>query len=208
MAYDDDAVYVGARLWESDPSRRVMSDMRRDAANLYNNDHFAVMIDTFYDRRNGYLFYANAQGGMADSQVANENANTDWNTIWETRSADFDGGWTIEFRIPFRSIRFQEGGRMWGINFRRNVRWKTNCLSSPPVPALYGSQRHQPGIRGRDAGRVGSARADPQHRRQSLRARFDAHQPHRHAADRERGDGDIGMDVKWAVTQSYIADLT
>ena len=139
MAYDEDAVYIGARLWESDSSRRVMSDMRRDANNLYNNDHFAVMIDTFNDRRNGYVFYANAQGGMADSQVANENANTDWNTIWETRSADFDGGWTIEFRIPFRSIRFQEGARVWGINFRRNVRWKTELSFLAAVPASYGS---------------------------------------------------------------------
>ena len=46
--------------------------MRRDANNLYNNDHFAVLLDTFYDRRNGYAFFANAQGGMSDLQVTNE----------------------------------------------------------------------------------------------------------------------------------------
>jgi len=51
VAYDEDAIYIGARLWESDSSKRVMSDMRRDANNLYNNDHLAVMLDTFYDRR-------------------------------------------------------------------------------------------------------------------------------------------------------------
>jgi hypothetical protein len=72
VAYDGAAVYVGARLWESEASKRVMSDMRRDANNLYNNDHFAVMLDTFYDRRNGYLFSANAQGGMTDAQVERE----------------------------------------------------------------------------------------------------------------------------------------
>src|SRR5688572_25825963 len=129
VAYDEEAIYVGARLWESDSSRRVMSDMRRDANNLYNNDHFAVMLDTFNDRRNGYLFYANAQGGMADAQVANENANTDWNAIWDAKTAEFDGGWSIEFRLPFRSFRFQEGARIWGINFRRMVRWKTEASS-------------------------------------------------------------------------------
>jgi hypothetical protein len=112
VTYDEDAIYVGARLWESDSSQRVTSDMRRDANNLYNNDHFGVMLDTFYDRRNGYIFFANAQGGMSDSQVVNENASADWNTIWDTRSADFDGGWTIEIRIAFRSIRFKEDARI------------------------------------------------------------------------------------------------
>ena len=70
--FDDEALYVGARLWESDSSKRVTSDMRRDARNLFNNDHFAVMLDTFYDRRNGYSFWANSQGGMGDNQVTNE----------------------------------------------------------------------------------------------------------------------------------------
>jgi hypothetical protein len=208
VAYDDDAVYIGARLWESDSSRRVTSDMRRDAANLYNNDHFAVMIDTFYDRRNGYLFYANAQGGMADSQVANENANTDWNTIWETRSADFDGGWTIEFRIPFRSIRFQEGGRMWGINFRRNVRWKTELSFLTAVPASYGGN----GIN-RASGAATLVGLDAPARIRNIDVK--AYALGSTLTSRtstppisNRGDGDLGMDVKWAVTQSYIADLT
>ena len=107
VGYDEDAMYVGARLWESDPSKRVTSDMRRDANNLYNNDHFAILLDTFYDRRNGYAFFANAQGGMSDLQVTNESPISDWNAVWETRAATFDQGWTIEFRIPFRSIRFQ-----------------------------------------------------------------------------------------------------
>ena len=64
VVYDEDAIYVGARLWESDPSQRVTSDMRRDAANLYNNDHFGILLDTFYDHRNGYIFFANSQAGF------------------------------------------------------------------------------------------------------------------------------------------------
>jgi hypothetical protein len=111
--------------------------MRRDTWNLYQNDHFAVMLDTFYDRRNGYIFFANAQGGMSDAQVTNENASTDWNTIWATKAANFDGGWTIEFRIPFRSIRFKENSRVWGINFRRLVRSKTEASFLTHVPASY-----------------------------------------------------------------------
>jgi hypothetical protein len=79
--YDDEAVYVSARNWESDPSKRVMSDMQRDSRNLYNNDHFGVLFDTFYDRRNGYYFYVNAQGGRYDVQITNESPNTNWNGL-------------------------------------------------------------------------------------------------------------------------------
>ena len=75
VVFDDEYLYVSARNWESEPGRRVMSDMQRDARNLYNNDHFAVLFDTFYDRRNGYYFYANAQDKMSNNEVINKAPN-------------------------------------------------------------------------------------------------------------------------------------
>ena len=135
--FDDEHIYVAARCWEADPSRRVTSDMRRDAFNTYNNDHFGVMFDTFYDRRNGYSFYANAQGGMVDAIITNEMPNNNWNGIWEVRTGTFEEGWTIEFRIPFRSLRFREGSNLWGINFRRMVRWKNEISFLTPIAASY-----------------------------------------------------------------------
>ena len=104
--FDDANVYVSARLWEADSSRRVANEMRRDSFNIYNNDHFAVLFDTFYDRRSGYQFNSNALGGLADAQVVNEQPNPNWNGLWMARTADFDGGWTVEMQIPFRSLRF------------------------------------------------------------------------------------------------------
>ena len=208
VAYDDQAIYVGARLWESDPSRRVTSDMRRDANNLYNNDHFAVMLDTFFDRRNGYLFYANAQGGIVDAQVANENANNDWNAIWEAKTGSFEGGWTIEFRFPFRSFRFKEGARTWGINFRRMVRWKLEASFLSPVPASYGSN----GIN-----RASSAATLVGFEAPTKIGGIDLKGYALGSTVTNRGarpvisnhpDGDIGFDAKWSATQSYIADFT
>ena len=199
VAYDDDAIYVGARLWESDPSRRVMSDMRRDANNLYNNDHFALMIDTFNDRRNGYVFFANAQGGMADSQVANENANTDWNTIWETRSADFDGGWTIEFRIPFRSIRFQEARADMGDQLPAERALEDGALVPLRGAGVVRAERAEPGVERRDAGGHSKRPARPRNidvkgyaLGSSLTNR--AARP----AVSNQGDAEFGIDAKWA----------
>ncbi len=208
VAYDDAALYVGARLWESDSSKRVMSDMRRDASNLYNNDHFAVMLDTFYDRRNGYVFFANAQGGMTDAQVANENANADWNAFWETKSADFDGGWTIEFRIPFRSIRFKEGGRAWGINFRRLVRWKTESSFLARVPASYGTAGLN---KASGAATLVGIESPTKLRNIDVKAyALGSTVTNRTARPviSNQGDGNVGLDARWAATQSYVVDFT
>jgi hypothetical protein len=208
VAYDEAAVYVGARLWESDPSKRVMSDMRRDASNLYNNDHFAVLLDTFYDRHNGYVFSANAQGGMTDAQIANENANSDWNTIWETRAADFDGGWTIEFRIPFRSIRFKEDGRVWGINFRRMVRWKIESSFLAPLPASFGSGGLN---RASSAATLVGIQAPAKLRNIDVKGYALGSAVTNLTANPQisnQGNGEVGVDARWAATQSYVADFT
>ena len=134
--YDNDNVYVSARNWESRPERRVANEMRRDTAQLRQNDTFAVLFDTFHDKRNGYIFYANAIGGMADSQVTDEGPpNSDWNTVWEVRTGEFDGGWIIEMAIPFKSLRYQPGREQtWGVNLRRVVRWKNEWSYLAQVP--------------------------------------------------------------------------
>jgi Domain of unknown function (DUF5916)/Carbohydrate family 9 binding domain-like len=208
VAYDEDAIYVGARLWESDPSKRVTSDMRRDANNLYNNDHFGILLDTFYDRRNGYVFFANSQGGMSDLQVVNENATSDWNAIWETRAANFDGGWTIEFRIPFRSIRFDDNGRIWGINFRRFVRWKSEPSFLTHIPASYA----RAGLnRTANAATLVGIEAPGGLRNIDIKGyALGSTVTNRTVAPAisNQGDGEFGADVKWGMTQSYVADFT
>jgi hypothetical protein len=134
--FDGQVVYVAARCWESHPERRVANEMRRDTSQLRQNDTFLVMFDTFFDRRNGYIFYANAIGGMADAQITDEGPpNTDWNTVWDVKTADIEGGWTIEMAIPFKSLRYQPGvEQTWGVNLRRVVRWKNEWSYLAQVP--------------------------------------------------------------------------
>ena len=134
--FDDDMIYVAARCFESRPERRVANEMRRDANQLRQNDTFAVLFDTFHDRRNGYLFTANAIGGMGDSQITDEGPpNVDWNTVWTFETGEFDGGWTVEMAIPFKSLRYQSGREQtWGINLRRVVRLKNEWSYLAQVP--------------------------------------------------------------------------
>lgn len=137
--FDDKAIYVAARCWDSEPERRVANEMRRDHFNLFQNDHFGVIFDTFRDRRNGFLFYVNPLGGLFDGQTTDEReTNRDWNTVWDARVGTFPGGWTVEMAIPFRSLRYRPGSHVWGINFRRAVRWKNEMSYLTLIPAAYG----------------------------------------------------------------------
>ena len=125
LTFDDDHVYVSFRCWEAEPERRVANEMRRDSFNLVaQNDNIAFIFDTFYDRRNSFAFEVNPIGGKYDAQVADgSRPNADWNTIWDVRTGEFEGGWTVETAIPFRSLRYRPGqAQLWGFNARRFTR--------------------------------------------------------------------------------------
>ncbi len=134
--FDDTNLYVSARNWDTHPDRIVANEMRRDTAQLRQNDTFAVLLDTYHDRRNAFLFYANPIGGFSDQQITDENPpNVDWNTIWVVKTGRFDGGWTIEMAIPFKSLRYGPGrDQTWGINLRRVVRWKNEWTHLVQIP--------------------------------------------------------------------------
>ena len=206
--YDDANLYVSARLHESEPGRRVANEMRRDSFNLYSNDSFAVGLDTFNDRRNGYGFVVNALGGLADSQVINEQPNPNWNTLWDARAADFDGGWTIEIRIPFRSIRFKEGSDTWGINFRRLVRWNNESTFLTAVPQSWGRR----GLaKVSSSGSLVGLQTPSKQRNFDLKAyALGSAVTNRIATPPVENDGsaEFGADAKWALSQSVVADFT
>jgi hypothetical protein len=139
VAYDDENLYVGAYLHDAAADRLVVTDIKKDFTET-EQDAFSVILDTFHDRRNGYLFSTNPEGARADQQVANEGReiNQSWDAIWRVSSQRVDDGWTTEMAIPFRALRFDEGpDRPWGINFRRRIRRKNEIAYWSPVPRSY-----------------------------------------------------------------------
>jgi hypothetical protein len=143
--FDDDNLYVSARLHESLPeSDWIANEMRRDANQLRQNDSFSVLFDTFLDRRNGVIFLVTPIGGFSDVAVTNEGAgvNADWNVVWDSRTGRFEGGWTLEIRIPFRSLRYRpDASQSWGINLRRIIRRRNEAsyLTALPISAARGN---------------------------------------------------------------------
>ncbi|MCC7242164.1 MAG: hypothetical protein IT180_09590, partial [Acidobacteria bacterium] len=104
------------------------------------NDLFGVLLDTFHDRRNGFNFYTNPLGARADQVVTNEgNPNADWNPVWFVRTGRFDGGWTVEMAIPFKSLRYVSGANQeWGIQIRRSIRRRNEWTHLTFLPAATG----------------------------------------------------------------------
>ncbi len=121
VAYDDEALYVAARCWDSHPDSIIATLVRRDVD--VTADRFYVALDPFHDRRSGYYFGVNAAGVLYDGTVYNDNSTDDsWDGVWEAHARRDERGWTLEMKIPFSQMRFRRGSaQVWGIDFRRDV---------------------------------------------------------------------------------------
>jgi hypothetical protein len=142
VAYDGTNLYIGAMLYDADPDQFVVTDIKKDFSEA-EQDAFSVILDTFRDRRNGYVFSTNPEGARGDQQVANEGReiNASWDAVWRVETARSAEGWSVEMEIPFRALRFEEGVETWGINFSRRIRRKNELAYWSPVPRSFALTR-------------------------------------------------------------------
>jgi len=140
VMFDSEYVYVSFRAMESDPTQMIVNEMRRDNGGVFRNANVAFIFDTFYDRRNGVEFLVNPMGGRMDGQITDERLyNGDWNPIWDVEVARFDGGWSVEAAVPFKSLRYRRGpNQVWGFNARRVNHWKNEHSFLMGVPSAMG----------------------------------------------------------------------
>ncbi|MCC6317453.1 MAG: carbohydrate binding family 9 domain-containing protein [Gemmatimonadaceae bacterium] len=209
ILFDADNLYVGAVLHDTDPSHAVVNDIRKDFREE-DQDDFEVLLDTFGDRRNGYVFSTNIEGARHDRQVALEGReiNQSWDAVWDVRTKRTANGWTVEMRIPFRALRFdKDGGSSWGINFSRRIRRGNEVVFWSPVPRAYNMNRVSlagtlTGLQTGSAGR--DLRVKPYIADNTVRALGTASAPR----PRVVNTMDVGVDVKAALTPGLTMDLT
>jgi len=157
IAYTATTFYLSVVCHDKEPDRLVVSDARRDAT-LDNTDSFLFILDTYHDGQNGFIFGTNSIGIEYDGQVDNEGQgnfstnrlqsgtiggfNLNWDASWTVRALVGDFGWSAEFAIPLRTLRFASGkDKIWGINFQRNIR-KTNEIAYwAPLPIQFDLKR-------------------------------------------------------------------
>ena len=139
--FDDTNLYVTALCWDSEPDQIIANEMRRDSNNILQNQNFTIVLDTFNDRRNGVFFQTSPLGVQRDQASTDEGNSIDgnWNAVWDVRAQRFDQGWTAEFAIPFRSLRYDSSpDQVWGIMLRRIIRRKNEWSFITPMPAYLG----------------------------------------------------------------------
>ena len=137
VLYDDRNLYVGVRARDRAPDEVIARILERDTvirsrrdgpARFAGDDGVAIVLDTFHDRRNAFIFATNANGAKYDGLITDESPtfNSEWRGIWEVAARTTAEGWVAEFAIPFRTLRYApgEGPQTWGFNVERMIRRK------------------------------------------------------------------------------------
>ncbi len=125
VLYDEDNLYVGILCRDGDPRAVVSTQLARDGE-LDVDDHVSVVLDPFFDQRNGFFFQVNPAGARTDGQISNnqERLTFNWDGIWNAGARRTDDGWVAEIAIPFKTLRFKPGQTTWGFNVERSIKRK------------------------------------------------------------------------------------
>lgn len=134
---DSRNLYFGVTCFDPDPRAIAVHTMLRDG-DMTGDDRVAIVLDTFGDGRNGYLFQVNANGARVDGLISGpEEVSLDWDGIWDVRTRRGPSGWTAEIVIPAQTLGFRKGIDRWGFNVERFVardrttlRWAGTTLDS------------------------------------------------------------------------------
>jgi hypothetical protein len=223
ILYDEEAIYVGVWLWDSNPGGIVHGPAIRDSQ-LDDSDAVVLIFDTYHDRQNGFVFGTNPSGIEYDGQVTNEGRgggmgggmggrqqggagggfNLNWDGSWDVATSRDARGWYAEFRIPFSTLRYAEGqDPTWGLNVMRRIRRYNEESYWAPVSRQYNLHRVS------QAGILEGFSAPA--RRQATLTPYVLQSAERNYQAGDPGFGyptEFGADAKLQLTQGLTLDLT
>jgi hypothetical protein len=215
IGYTADTLYFGVICFDREPARIIVADSRRDSL-LDETDSFQIVLDTFLDRQNGFVFGTNPAGVEYDGQVIKEaegggfvttgsggSFNLNWDAAWEIQTVIGEFGWSAEFAIPFRTLRYAGGGtQSWGVNFQRNIRRRKETAFWAPLSRQYNLYR---------VSLAGSLERLEPPRQRNLKLMPYVLAKARHDAKLGAGsdwDADAGGDLKYSLTSGLTLDAT
>ena len=219
LAYNNFYFYVSVICFDSSPEKIQVSDSRRDAA-LNDEDSFLFIIDTFNDQQNGFLFGTNSDGKEFDAQINNEGVgnrsssrqqggviggtNINWDASWDVSVKKGLYGWSAEFAIPLKSIRFSPGkNKTWGINFQRNISKNTEIAYWAPLPLTFDIKRLS------IAGKLNNLNLkNPKNLKLIPYVIGQAVSKKSMSSSTFTQNGDLGTDIKYSLTPGLTMDLT
>lgn len=211
ILYDTENIYFGFTCFDSEISKLVANEMRRDSRDLHENDTVFLILDTYDDKRSGFFFRMNALGAIQDRAVTNsgDTLNRDWDAVVECKSKINDTYWTSELSIPFSQLRFKQSDQIvWGMNTGRELARNQEEVIWVPVPASYGGMAK---YRTANLGRlVGISDVAPSRNLEVLPYLLPGvTQINENDAGLETdGKFKMGVDVKYGITSNLTADVT
>jgi hypothetical protein len=221
VLFDETHLYLGVICYDSEPDGIIVTDARRDS-NLDDTDSFRAIFDTYLDRQNGFVFGTNPAGIEYDGQVTNEGEggaggpgfgrtqtgsgggfNLNWDASFQVRSHVGDFGWSAEFAIPLRTLRYDaETPQTWGVNFQRNIRRKREEAYWSPVSRIYSLHRLS------SAGELRGLELETPRNFKVTPYVLGSSEKDYTLSEENDLDGDFGVDAKFGVTPSLNLDLT
>ena len=146
ILYSDDAVYIGAKLYDPNPEKILKELVERDE--IGTSDFFGIFINGYNDGQQEFRFFVTAANGQVDTNfTSSEGEDGSWNAIWESNAKITDFGYVIEMKIPYAALRFPEQEQQtWGLNFFREVRRERQKYTWSPIDNKIGAISQQAGI--------------------------------------------------------------
>ena len=140
--YDDDNIYIGLTCFDSDLPHMMVTELKEDF-DISRTDLIQLIFDSLHDGRSGFSFSVNPAGGRRDSQLSqNGTVNNDWDGVWDAKTSQNDKGWFIEYRIPFKTLRFTNSqSQVWGVQVSRRLLRNNEESNWAPVPQRFGATR-------------------------------------------------------------------
>ena len=224
---DRTMLYIGIIAFDSDPAGVLVTQSKRDA-DLNETDSVQVLLDTFNDNQNGYVFGTNPVGIEYDGQVQAEGQtggfsvpslsagtggsqrggisgfNPNWDGDWTVRAQITERGWEAEMAIPLKTLRYIPGdNQTWGFNVLRNIRRKNEQVYLAPIPRGYNLHRVSlaASLTGLNLPRRRDLKVTPF-------ATASVNEDKLLPSDQVNPDAAVGLDVKWGVKPNLTADLT
>jgi hypothetical protein len=206
---DEKNLYIGVKCYDSEADKIIAREMRRDAI-VDDDDYFEMVLDSYHDHRTGYYFITNPHGIKRDAVLANEGKdyNPSWDGVWLCSAKIMDDGWFVEIAIPWKTLRFKEQeSSLWGVNFARMIRRKNEHVYWQLIPRDFG--RGGALFRLSEAGSLQGIANAKMGGNLELRPYFLG------GIENDKGTnfktdslGDLGLDVKVAITANLAMDLT